>query len=150
MAKSAEKIIIDNEAYVVGIMPPTQALRILTRLTKLCGESLVQFIATIDTKDPKKSLLDANISPQVLSDALRGLIGRLDEELVVSLFQELCDVVLYKGQKVNFETHFMGRLGHMFKVSFKVLRVQFADFFGALPGLGAYAASKDTSQDLST
>ena len=149
MARQPEKIIVDNETYIVGLMDPKTALRILTRLTKLLGEPLVAFLSNVDPADPKKSILDSQISPDVIANALRGLVGRLDEDMVIETAEQLCTVVLYKGKPVQFDTHFMGRIGHMVKVIGKVLKVQYSDFFGVFPALAVSKDSQDSTQDLS-
>jgi hypothetical protein len=82
------------------------------------------------------SLLDKNVDGGVLGKAVRALSEKLDEDNVIALVKEfvgegacVCD-----GAKVNFNTHYEGKLGHMFKVLKTALEVQYGDFFVDLKG----------------
>lgn len=67
---------------------------------------------------------------QLLGGAVRALVERLDEDEVLKTIKDLVDTAECDGKKIIFETHFQGKIGHLFKVIFAVLEVQYSDFLG--------------------
>ena len=120
---------IDNQEYEFGQFPATGSLKILTRLAKIVGDPLGMF-ATAFGSDPKKNFLDQNISGDVINKAVKILVSNLDENEVIDIVKALMSQVLCEGKPiVNFDVHFQGRLGHLFKVIKACIEVQYSDFF---------------------
>ncbi len=67
---------------------------------------------------------------QLLGGAVRALVERLDEDEVLQIIKNLVDTAECDGKKIIFETHFQGKIGHLFKVVYAVLEVQYSDFLG--------------------
>jgi len=144
---------IDDHVYSFAHLPAQEALRVLTKLTKIVGEPLAIAVGALMKDDkterklgedglplpaePKKGLLERDVDPEVFGKAARSLIEKLDEEEVIAIVvklttqQVLCDGIEIK----NFNTHFTGQLGHLFKVLAAALEVQYGNFFGAMIGL---------------
>lgn len=117
--------LIDGENYTITTLPPTMALKLLTRLVKLIGEPMSMLYGDSEAK-----------VASVLPKAVNALAMRLNEDEVLGLTQELLKGVLYRGQNIQFELHFQGRLGHLFKVLGATLEVQYGDFLGVMLAAG--------------
>lgn len=135
------KIEIDNHTYEFSQFTTTESLRTLTKLTKILGEPMILAISSIfkgskeklTAEDVKRSLLDREINTDVLAQAVRVLMEKMDEDEVIGLVKKLvtdrtsCDM-----KPINFDTHFMGELGHLVKVVKAALVVQYGNFFDAI------------------
>lgn len=121
---------IDGQEYFFSQFGPKLSLKILTRLVKIAGEPLAIAISSAQTKDGKIKL-DKDIDPDILGRAARALSERLDEDEVLSLIEQLTsgDAVTCDGKKVDFNSHYDGKLGHLFKVFGAALEVQYGNFF---------------------
>jgi len=122
---------VDGEAYQVSQFGASQGLKVLTTLTKLVGPSIsMAFGAEGQTSETAQA--------EVIGRAVNALCEKLDEEKVLNLIKTLIDTALVgEGKKIVFETHFQGRLGHLFKVLKAVLEVQYGDFLSDLKNLSA-------------
>ena len=105
--------------YEIQQLPPTKAIKMMTRTIKLVGEPLLVLMA-----GGTKNLTD------VLPGVARILRDGLDENEVDFLVKEFMGCVFYQGQPISpqFETHFMGRLPVIFKLLIEVLKLNYADF----------------------
>lgn len=114
-------VTVDDKRYSVTQFSATKGTKILTRLTMLLGEPLSVFMADQEADAQK-----------VLPVAISALCARLDEDVVVNTLKELMDGVRDENGPIQFDTHFAGRFGHMFKLLPKILEVQYGDFLGVL------------------
>jgi hypothetical protein len=134
---------VDGEEYEIFDLPPRKALSVLTRITKIALEPIGNFVSSMEGD----ALLDTQIDPQMLGKALAALSQRLDEEPVIKTVDEVFEYVHKKTKKggfiqVNIDTDFSGRIGHMLKVLYKALEVNYSDFLGESGGLLGAAVSK--------
>lgn len=139
MARELIKKEIDGKTYEFQQFGPKHALKILTKLSRICGEPLALAFTAMGSKDgekPEGGLLDRKIDGKLLAAAVKALTDRLDEEEVIAIVMELTanDNVLCDGRRVVFDSHYQSGLGHMFKVLGTALEVQYGDFFGGLLG----------------
>lgn len=128
---------VDKQVYEFQQFGTVHSLRILTRLTKMIGEPLtIAFSAMgIGNKENQgKGLLDRDMNGKLLGEAVKALMNRLDEDEVLDLIQELSakDNVLCDGAKIIFNSHYEGKLKHLFKVVAAGLEVQYGDFLGEM------------------
>ena len=130
---------IDGKKYQVGHWPVDKATGMLTRLVKLLGEPLAMvLLGAINEKKDGSSVLDVdvkNLKGDAIAAAFKGLATRLDETEVKKMFREFTVDILCDGKKVDYDAHFMGQIGHLFRVSVFVLRHQYQDFLAASPAL---------------
>lgn len=144
MARELVQRKVDGSLYEFEQFGATHSLKILTKLTKLIGEPLtLAFTAMLDGEKKlgaeveapatKKSILDRKINGKMLGEAVKALVDKLDEDEVLSLVQQLCaQSLLCDGKKIIFDSHYEGRLGHLFKVLGAALEVQYGDFLGEM------------------
>lgn len=127
--------------YVIHVMTPTISIKLLTKIMKLLGEPFAEMAGAARSakgKDEAKQKAAA-----MLPAAVKALCNRMDEDEVVALIKQLMKTAHINNQPVQFERHFQGRLGHLMKVIWIVLEVQYEDFLTALTDLMS-------STDLST
>ena len=116
----------DQVVYTIGMLQPSKALTILTKLTKLFGPSLMAVAGQGENMD-------------AMSKALQLLSENLDEEQVLSLVKELVNAAFIDNKSIMFETHFAGRLDHIFEVVGAVLEHNYGNVLGKI---GALAKSR--------
>lgn len=113
--------------YICALYDATKSLEILTRISKHVGEPLGRLFG--GSAEEGKGL-DARLE-EVLPGVLKALADRLDKTETVALVKDILDCLQLKGPeitaKVNFNDHFKGRLGHMFKMVMEVLKYQYGD-----------------------
>jgi len=128
MSRDLVKKVIDGETYGFQQFGAKQALKVLTRLTKIVGEPMA--LAFTAAKGEGK-LSTRDIDPDILASAVRALMERLDEDNVVDLVETLtASHLLCNGKQIVFDVHYEGKLGHLFKVLMAALEVQYGNFFG--------------------
>lgn len=143
MRKMHEKE-IDGVQYSMYEMNPFKSAPLLTRILKLLGNPLAKMIQGAKQKEGG-SFLDADISGDLMGEAIKELTERLNEKDVNKLMQDLLvkDLITFQTEDmdapkkiVNIENHF-GKFGllHLFKVVRFSLEVNFGDFFGGLAEL---------------
>lgn len=134
MARELIKKIIDGSEYEFQQFGAKQSLKLLTRVLKIIGEPMA---LSVEAFEGEGKLLDRKISGKGLALAAKALTERLDQDEVVDLLTQFCShpACLCDGKQVEFNTHYEGRLGHLFKVFQAALEVQYQDFFGALSEL---------------
>lgn len=119
---------LDEESYTITMFPADQGLKVLSKLVKLIGEPMMELAKM---NNDKEAMFDH------LAAAVRSLSMRLDDENVVSLCKQLSSCVIKHGdgsQTIDkkFNTHFSGRIGHMFKLLVEVVNFNYADFLDVL------------------
>ena len=129
---------IDGKKYEFEQFGAKHSLRIMARLTKIMGEPLAMAIGALSNKEKgasAKSILDRQIDGDILGKAVKALVERLDEDTVIDLMEELtAKSTLCDGKKIDFNAHYTGDIGHLFKVAYAALEVQYGNFFGGLIG----------------
>lgn len=125
-----KKKIIDGDQYEFTQFGAKKSLRILMKLSKIVGKPLA--IAATMAKGPG-SILDKEVNPDLIGEAVGALTEKLDEDEVLDLLEELSsrDTVLCNGKKIDFNSHYENRLDHLFKVVAAALEVQYGNFLGA-------------------
>lgn len=127
---------VDDTTYKIAEFGTTEALKTLTRLSKILGPSFSIAISGAKIKDK-------SAQSELFGKAILELTQRLDEEEVVGLCKKLTECCLRgEGAKINFEIDFKGKLGHLFKLLKAVLEVQYGNFFQEI---GSFASELDTS-----
>ena len=118
-----KEVLIDGQEYKIHMLPPSRAFKLAVRLTKFVGEPVAAMAANAGDGERVASVLPA---------AVKSLMANLDEEGTLELIKQLLDSVTQKNKQLNFEIHFAGKLGHMLKLTSKVVEVQFSDFFESI------------------
>jgi len=125
---------IGGHNYSVGYWDVDTSTATLTRLFKILGEPLGKvLLGALEGKEEGQSLLDVKLDEnqgKFLSEAISGLSMRLNEDEVKNLLRQCCKQLLCDGKQIDYNTHFMGKIGHLFKVCLFVLRHQYSDFLG--------------------
>jgi len=142
------KVEVDGVNYLINLMSPLQANRIVIQLTKSLGKPVANFLMQAVKGDTEKNklLLDTDIKKlglnniDAMAKGLMELTSSLDadevEDLITTLLNK--DYVIPDGKKyANVNLHF-GNYGllHMYKVCYQVLVANFRDFLDELAGSG--------------
>lgn len=131
MARELVEKYVDGTEYKIEQFPATKSLRILTTLTKILGEPLSMAFALA-----KNEGMNDEKEAEILGKAVGTLCAKLDEDQVIHLVKELVASCLKgEGAKIQFETEFQGKIGHLFKLLKAILEVQYGDFLGELSSL---------------
>jgi hypothetical protein len=120
-------VTIGDVTYKLQKYPPKKALKLLAQLTKLVGVPLAHFF--VGMKDD---------AAKVLPIAVEALASRMDEDGVVDLVVQLVSCAIVDGVSVaeTFDTHFQGRIGHLFKLVTEIVKFQYEDFLSVAVSAG--------------
>lgn len=142
MRESSEKE-IEGRTYTFSQMGPKQSLKTLVKLSKIVGKP----IALMAGGGSAKGLLGKDIAPEILGAAAGAMFEKLDEDETVQICETLTSFpqVLCDGQKVDFNSHYDGKLDLMFKVLMAALEVQYGNFFAGLLGRADSLIGSDTT-----
>lgn len=139
---------IEGKLYEFEQFGAKKSLATLIRLMKLVGKPLALMFGSIKSGE---KLLDMDMKSEMISAALAALTENMDSSEVISLMEELCATkCLCDGKKINFDSHFEGKLPHLFKVLWAALEVQYGNFFDAIGGLQGLSSKPTTTQAAQT
>ena len=137
---------IGDHHYSVTQFTATTALEHLADLAKLAGPAMIMMgddsEATL-AEDAKEK------AGEKISAAVGALMAGLNKQTHVKLIKDLLQSTRVDSNPLVFDTHFMGKIGHLFKVLMFVLEVNFSDF---LEEIGVLLAAQKVAKvsDLST
>lgn len=147
---------IDGMTVEVFLLPPTHALKVLTRLSKIVGEPLGLAAGALladkpaesrgDAEAPPASVATKDIPDAVIGKVLAAFTDRLDEGVVLDTLKLVMASVFVKTgddagtRKVNLEQDFLGKTLTMLKAFAFALEVNFSDFLAGAAANGAILA----------
>lgn len=152
MARKTETKRIGEYEYVFTQFNPRKSLRVLTRLGRYMGGPIAH---VFNKKDPKKSILDADLGDAVFGEAIIKVFGGIGDDDMYTLASDIADSVVLKTapkgeitgvlQDAVFDDHFSGPDGlkRMFNVLKEALGVNYKDFLGDIAA--NVAASQESS-----
>lgn len=135
MARELIEKEIDGATYSFSQFGAKQGVKTLLKIGKMIGEPMALAFGSFSGEGP---LLERKIDGNMLGMAAKALFSRADDNEVLELITLLaatscqCD-----GKQIDFNSHYEGRYGHMFKVLQAAIEVQYGNFFDALTDLGA-------------
>lgn len=126
---------IDGKTYEIWHLPTEQAIKMLTKLTKLIGEPLGKSIGGLTSNSG--SILDAQINYDFIGAGIGLLANKLDEDEVLGIVKTMLKYVNKKNEKggfieVNLEIDFQGEIMHLLNVVRASLEHNFSDFFAGI------------------
>ena len=135
MARGSKTVVVDSTTYMITHWSASKGLKIMARLTKLLGESVMHLTGGSKanlTEEEKKSQVENS-----LALAVRALCDKLDEEVVLQTVKEILETTCEgpTSAQADFEIRFSGRMGHLFSVMVETLKFQYADFLDGTGGL---------------
>lgn len=128
--------------YEFCLIPPMDALKILTRLIKRTLPSVGGALAGNSIKGMADAL-NTNVN---LDSMAKYLADNLDEREVQDTVREILQHVRIQGRVINIELDFAGEIMAMLKVVYKALEVNFSDFIEGLKEKLVATIKKATSQ----
>ena len=122
---------VGEHEYIFSQFGAKKSTKTLIRIAKMVGKPIT---LAMSSAVGSGSILERKIDLSLLSQAVEALTQNLDEDASLKLIEELIggDAVLCDGKKIDFDTHYQGRLEHMFAVLNAALEVQYGNFFVAL------------------
>ncbi len=141
--REAKQIEINGRNYLIGHWQVDKSLKTLVWLTKTFGEGFVAIFTSPVGSDllggsslgedepekPKKEISDKE-EAEVIKDFVRSIVDRLDEDTYVKYARHIIEGVKVGGKAINFNQHFIGRMGELHNLMFEVLKLQYSDFLG--------------------
>jgi len=124
---------IEGHTYEFSQFGARESLKVLGKLTKIIGEPLTLGLSGVKGGG---NFLGREIDLTILGRAV-GILGQHFDDEAISLIESLTsgDRVLCDGKKVDFLSHYEGKLDLMFKVLYAALEVQYGNFFKGLTAL---------------
>ena len=133
MATELIKREIDGHTYQFEQLGARQSIKVMIRLGKIIGKPFAVSVGAYQGKDKP-------LNTSILSEAAASLCQSMDETETLSLLELLtAEKALCDGKKIDFDTHYEGKIPHLFKVLKIALDVQYGNFPDALSeflGLG--------------
>lgn len=122
---------VDSHTYAFTKFETSKGLDILERLIQLVGEP----IAMMGGMSAEEGV-DQNDS-SILAKAMGALQSGMSKQKTAPLLKDILVGATCDGKPIGFEIHFAQRYGHLFKVIWAALEVQFGDFLDVLKDAAA-------------
>ena len=118
---------IDGEVYIFHMLRPRISVALLSKIVRLLGPSLGK---AFPNEVKIKEIFDVNIN---IGDAIITFSDKFDDIRVQEMIDVLFSQIQHKGEgalsdDTVYDKLFAGRIKHLFKVVFKAMEVQYADF----------------------
>lgn len=146
MARTATKIEINGNHYVIGDWDVDKALETMVWLTKTFGEGILNLFVGSEVEGAYNRLIGADedidddgiISKvemtsedkEQIKEFITAITRNLEPKEYVKYTKLIVAGVHVGGQKLEFKTHFVSKLGELHQLMFHVLRHQYSDFLG--------------------
>lgn len=138
-AEGLYDVIIGDETYSFAKWGAEEALTNLIKISKMVGKPLgILLGGALGGEDEtlfgeKKSLLEREINPDMISLAMEAITANMDESSMIPLIKALTSKdVMCDGRRITFNKHYEGRMMTVFKVIKAGLEVQYGNFFEEL------------------
>lgn len=126
MTVKDENKTINGRQYYVVQMPPSRALVLQLKLTKILGGAIGALAPALSDKST-----DGAGRSALMAGAIGALFANATEEEVFSLIRDVVTTVKVDGERVSIDNHFQGEyLADIYKVFFWAVGVNFSSFFG--------------------
>lgn len=138
-------VTIEDQVYAFEKYGAEESLDVLIDIVKIVGKPLGAAVAALGAsgQDAKQMMIDRDFDPNMLGVVFESLTSSLDKGVVKHLIKKFCsEKVLCDGKKINFNTHYQGRLPLMLKVVQAALEVQYGNFSDVIPDLLPSAPKK--------
>ena len=131
---------IDGTIWTVNEFSASEGIRLLSKITKLCGPSVAKALSGLpqDTEGP-----GLGVDFSVIGEAISELTGRMDEDEVLELIKRLVACTVVDGEDcggARFDRVFQGRYLTLVKVVGFVLEANYKLPLGGLLQSGLAAA----------
>ena len=133
--RDTNKLELDGKVYIIGDWPVDKSLKVLVWLTKTFGESIAgifmteEGFETLDNLQSEEKVSEG--TKAAIADFVTKVLSNLDEDAYVKYCKLIVDGVKVDGKELNFNLHFVGKIGTLHTLLFHVLQQQYRDFFSA-------------------
>lgn len=133
MSRRSGDFEVDGIRYAVTQYSGTKGTEIFIKLVKAVGEPLSFMLKGV------QGGLDAEVNMEMFGQAFRAFSMSADPKEFTFLVKDILDgVLIFDGEEnrsIKYDLDFAGKIGHMFKVVWLVVKFQFADFLDVIAGL---------------
>lgn len=127
MTVKDENKTINGRQYYVVQMPPSEALVLQLKLTRILGGAIGALAPALSSN----AKVDGAGRSAAMAGAMGALFANATEQEVFGLMRDVVTTAKVDGERVQIDKHFQGEyLSDVYKVFFWVLGVNFASFFG--------------------
>lgn len=111
--------------YKINMLPPTRAIKLLTKISKVIGEPMAAMAGASDGKKVD----------ELMPKAVNLLMSNMSEDNVLAIIKEMMTCVFKENKNINFDIEFMGRLEVIFDLCKEVMEVNYKEFLGKITAL---------------
>jgi len=128
---------LGNNTYIICSWDVDKALETLVWLTKTFGEGLLTLLLSEEGEETLKKLAgeseteeDKENEKQMVAEFAGKVIDRLDAKEYVKYSKIIVSGTRCNGEKIDFNSHFIGKMGELHRLIFAILKHQYSDFLG--------------------
>lgn len=131
MRAEPKKVTVDGQDYTLGQWSIDKSAETLAWIFESFGPAFKDLYSGVKSADETKSELELGL--HFLDIVSRNISSVLSPKEYAAKLRELASDLLVDNKPVIYQNHFVGKLVHLHKVIFEVLKYQYQDFFdGAL------------------
>jgi hypothetical protein len=128
---------LGGNTYIICSWDVDKALETLVWLTKTFGEGLLTLLLSEKGEDTLKKLAgdnqteeDEENEKEMVAEFAGKVIDRLDAKEYVKYAKIIVSGTRCNGEKIDFNHHFIGKMGELHRLLFAILKHQYSDFLG--------------------
>jgi hypothetical protein len=129
--KEPTRIEVDGETYTIAPYVTSTGIKLLTDISLLLGAPLLKLLKG---SGDAKSLLDSEVDLDAMGSVVMDLQERVGGDAVDAMLKRILSGTLIgtTSQSVvqDYDSRFMGRYKHLFKLVAASLKAQYGDFLG--------------------
>lgn len=151
---------VGEHEYTMYMLPPMRSHNLLMDVAKMVAPAIGDAVGALlsgKTDEKKASIMEQEISPELISSAVSKLAKDVNQKTSDKVFSAFREVTHVDGKPLDriFDEHFRGALDEMYRWLFWGMRVQWGKSLSALVSgasgrgaggaLGSLLQSQDTS-----
>lgn len=133
MSRKNTEFEIDGTRYASTQYSGTKGTELFVKVIKSIGEPLSYIMKGA------QGGIDSEFNLEMFGSALRSFASTAEPKEFTAMMKEILDGTLIfvdnQNRTIQYDVDFSGRIGHMFKVVFHILKFQFSDFLDVVGGL---------------
>ena len=124
---------LGDNVYIIGDWSVDKSLKTLVWLTKNFGEGIMGLFMEKETlKKPegetKEDTSEGSHEEEAFRDFFKSVIEKLDPDEYTKYARIIVEGTKCNAKDINFNFHFIGKMGELHKLMFAILRHQYSDF----------------------
>jgi len=138
MKAEPTKVEINGRNYLIGDWDVDKSLETMVWIVKTFGEGFLALFMSEDGFESVEGIVNGNVESdeekKLIKDFASKILDKIDPKEYTKYAKIICAGVRCDAKEINFQFHFVRRMGELHTLMFHILKHQYGDFLGAGAG----------------